>query len=166
MIHCFIACSSSAAIYGSLYDGHDAVADRWAQPRIFPTGELLLGDAWSARHSSQWRRECPPHPAILEIVRQKLLFPLLLLIAALFEGHAAAQRLNGYLVVGPGSRSGDATTEFAGGGEFVIASTVGVGAELGVLDEHGSFGFVNVNGSLHFGRHVPRVDPFITGGYT
>jgi hypothetical protein len=101
-------------------------------------------------------------------VRAKSVFPYLLLIAAVVEGTASAQSGDGYLSAGVGSRSGGSTGEFAAGGELVIASTVGIGAELGFFSEHGSFGFLNVNGSLHLLRHAAkgRTDPFITGGYT
>jgi hypothetical protein len=101
-------------------------------------------------------------------VRAKFTLPCLLLIAALGEGTAAGQSGNGYLVAGEGSRSGSSTTQVAAGGELVIASTVGIGAELGFFSEHSSFGFVNLDGSLHLLRHAAkgRVDPFIAAGYT
>jgi len=94
-------------------------------------------------------------------VRAKSVFPYLLLIAAVVEGTASAQSGDGYLSAGVGSRSGGSTGEFAAGGELVIASTVGIGAELGFFSEHGSFGFLNVNGSLHLLRHAAkgRTDP-------
>ncbi len=91
-----------------------------------------------------------------------------MLIAALVEATASAQSGIGYINAGVGSRSGSSTAEFAAGGELVIASTVGIGAELGFFSEHGSFGFLNLNGSVHLFRHAAkgRIDPFITGGYT
>jgi hypothetical protein len=110
----------------------------------------------------------PPHPAILRIVRAKLIFPYLMLAAALVEGVAAGQSANGYLNVGVGSNSGSADSEFAAGGEVVFGRTVGIGGEIGVLLRHSGFGFASVDGSVHLLRSAGngRFDPFLTGGYT
>jgi len=85
---------------------------------------------------------------------------------------------NGYANVGggwttggllfPSSSPGTAFTEGAAGGEVVIAQTVGLGGELGIVNRHSSFGFVSLDASFHLLRHAAtgKVDPFITGGYT
>jgi hypothetical protein len=96
-------------------------------------------------------------------------------IAAMVGQSVAA---NGYVNVGggwttgglffPSPKSGTAFTEGAAGGEVVIAQTVGLGGELGIVKRHSSFGFVSLDASFHLLRHAAtgKVDPFITGGYT
>jgi|HubBroStandDraft_6_1064221.scaffolds.fasta_scaffold13402_4 hypothetical protein len=96
-------------------------------------------------------------------------------IAAMVGQSVAA---NGYVNVGggwttgglffPSPNSGAAFTEGAAGGEVVIAQTVGLGGELGIVKRHSSFGFVSLDASFHLLRHAAtgKVDPFITGGYT
>jgi hypothetical protein len=105
---------------------------------------------------------------MLRIVRAKYIFPGLILVAGLIEGVAAGQSGNGYLNVGVGSGASSAQTEFAAGGELVLAQTVGIGGEIGALLRHSSFGFTSVDGSVHLLRNAAkgRVDPFVTGGYT
>ena len=45
---------------------------------------------------------------------------------------------------------------------------VGVGAEIGAIAGHTSFGIISINGYYHFPVSDPpkKVDPFVTGGYT
>jgi hypothetical protein len=101
-------------------------------------------------------------------VRARSILPFLILMAALIEGVAAGQSANGYLSVGGGAASGSALTEFAAGGEVVVAQTIGFGGEIGVASKHSSFGFVSADASFHLTRHAAtgRLDPFIVGGYT
>ncbi len=91
-----------------------------------------------------------------------------LLIPILLTGIAAGQSANGYLTAGVGSGASSTIGEFAGGGEFVVAQTVGIGGELGVVTKHSSFGFFSLDGSVHLLRHAAsgRFDPFVSGGYT
>jgi hypothetical protein len=91
-----------------------------------------------------------------------------ILVAALIEGVAAGQSANGYVNVGGGSASGSALTEFATGGEVVVAKAIGFGGELGFASQHSSFGFVSLDASFHLLRHAAtgRFDPFVVGGYT
>jgi hypothetical protein len=67
-----------------------------------------------------------------------------------------------------GSTTG--TLHFGGGGEKIFGPGIGVGGELGVLGPWSNYrsalGVFSVNGSYHFFRDRPKLDPFVTGGYT
>jgi hypothetical protein len=110
--------------------------------------------------------------------------PAIVFLAAAFSSVAmadqsgnAAVAANGYVNGGGGwasgltfqsSRFGTAFTQGAVGGEVVIAQTLGLGGELGIVQRNSSFGFVSLDASFHLLRHraTGKVDPFITGGYT
>jgi hypothetical protein len=109
--------------------------------------------------------------------------PAIVFLAAAFSSAGMADQsgnatvaANGYVNVGGGSTtgglffpsSGTAFTEGGAGGEVVIAETVGLGGEVGIIKRHSSFGFVSLDASFHLLRHraTGKVDPFFTGGYT
>ncbi len=80
---------------------------------------------------------------------------------------ALAGSANGYVVAGIGSRAGKLISQGAIGGEFVPLRVFGVGAEIGAIAGHNSFGTFSVNGYGHL--PVPgraRLEPFLTAGYT
>lgn len=112
-------------------------------------------------------------------------YPAIVFLAAAFSRAAMADQsgnetvtANGYVNFGggsttgglifPSSSPGTAFTEGAAGGEVVIAQTVGLGGEVGIVNGHSFFGFVSLDASFHLLRHAAtgKVDPFITGGYT
>ena len=114
-------------------------------------------------------------------MRAKSVLPCLTLLASLVGSVAAGQSANGYLIVGGGSSTGagcctyqgnNGFAQYAAGGEFVAAQTIGFGAELGGVKKNNSFVFVSVDASFHLLRNASsargtgKVDPFITGGYT
>lgn len=108
-------------------------------------------------------------------------YPAMAFLAAAFSSAAMVGQsvaANGYVNAGGGATTGGLLfaspnpsttfTEGAGGGEVVIAQTLGLGGELGIVKRHSSFGFVSLDASFHFLRHAAtgKADPFITGGYT
>jgi hypothetical protein len=110
-------------------------------------------------------------------VRGKSVLPRLILIAGFAGGVAAGQSGNGYLIAGGGSSTGagccayqgdNGFTQYAVGGEFVAAQTIGFGVEFGGVKKNNSFIFASLDASFHFLRNAAsgRADPFITGGYT
>ena len=84
---------------------------------------------------------------------------------------ASAQvRSDGYVYAGPGGVSGvwapaGAAIVAGGGGEWLVASGLGVGGEAGIFK---TLGVVSLNGSWHFGQrsHETGLQPFVTSGYT
>jgi hypothetical protein len=110
-------------------------------------------------------------------MRAKSILPCLMLSAGFVEGVASGQSGNGYLIAGGGSSSGAGCctcqgsagfTQYAAGGEFIAAQTVGFGAELGGVKKSNSFVFVSLDASFHLSRKTAsgKADPFIVGGYT
>jgi hypothetical protein len=110
-------------------------------------------------------------------VRSKSILACLIPIAGLVQGVAAGQSGVGYLSAGGGSSSGagcctyqgpSGFAQYAAGGEFVAAQTVGFGAELGGVTKNHSFAFVSMGASFHLFRNAAsgKVDPFIAAGYT
>jgi hypothetical protein len=95
------------------------------------------------------------------------------LAPAVAAAQAAGRDGFGYAFGAPGVASGEATTFHAGGGgEMVLGSNVGMGAELGYvggLPLFGQgFGLVSTNVSYHFAStsEEPRLRPFVTSGPT
>lgn len=107
------------------------------------------------------------------IVQRLILTGALVLAAtAASVATARAQGAYGYVFGAPGAiqccGESEAILHVGGGGEFVTASGVGVGAEIGFLGAYDYFsdglGVFSVNGSYHFGKG--RLRPFVTGGYS
>ncbi len=86
---------------------------------------------------------------------------------ALFAGPAAAQS-SVYFVGGGGTANNGGIGMFALGGEWVSRIGVGVGAEAGGITGSNVFGTGSINGSFHFKRFTsnPKLDPFVSGGYS
>jgi hypothetical protein len=115
-------------------------------------------------------------------VRSKSILAWLMALAGLVQGVAAGQSGIGYLSVGGGSSTGagcctyqgdSGFTQYAAGGEFVAAQTVGFGAELGGVKKNSSFVYVSLDASFHVLRNASfgqgtsgNLDPFVIGGYT
>jgi hypothetical protein len=84
---------------------------------------------------------------------------------------ASAQvRSDAYVYAGPGGVSGSwapagAAIVAGGGGEWLVASGLGVGGEAGIFK---TLGVVSLNGSWHVGQrsHETGLQPFVTSGYT
>jgi hypothetical protein len=81
-------------------------------------------------------------------------------------------RGQGYLFFAPGATS-PATVHIGGGGEGFVYRGLGLGAEVGYGGEWGSFGSNGVGiGSADVSYHFPtsaqhpKVEPFVTAGYT
>jgi hypothetical protein len=110
------------------------------------------------------------------LVRSKSILAWLILLAGLVQGVAAGQSGNGYFSAGGGSSTGAGCctyqgntgfAQYAAGGEFVAAQTIGLGAELGGVKKQSSFVYLSVDASFHLFRKASgKADPFITGGYT
>lgn len=95
------------------------------------------------------------------------------LVFAAFALLSRAQSSNGYVFVAPGSVSpgGGGTVHLGAGGEAVLGRTIGVGAEIGYLTSSQSFdaglGIFSPNLYVHILPLVrPRIDPYVTGGYS
>ncbi len=90
----------------------------------------------------------------------------------LLYGGAHAQRSNFYMFAGLGgathSPGTSATTHLGAGGELVLLKGIGVGAELGILGFHNTYGVFSANGYYHLPPHDRdrRFDPFLTVGYS
>ena len=63
--------------------------------------------------------------------------------------------------------AGDVFVHFGGGGEYVMKSGIGVGADAGAIGLlfGGTTGTLLLNGYYHF-RRQRLVDPFVTAGYS
>ncbi len=110
-------------------------------------------------------------------VRSKSILAWLIPLAGLVQGVVAGQSGNGYLSAGVGSSTGAGCctyqgdhgfAQYAAGGEFVAAQTIGFGAELGGVKKNNSFVFLSLDASFHPLRHAAtgKLDPFVIGGYT
>jgi len=82
----------------------------------------------------------------------------------------AQVRSDAYVYAGPGGVSGSwapagAAIVAGGGGEWLVASGLGVGGEAGIFK---TLGVVSLNGSWHVGQrsHETGLQPFVTSGYT
>src|SRR6266568_7060845 len=98
---------------------------------------------------------------------------LLLLLPLLAAGQTSDQhRGQGYLFVGQGASS-PATAHVGFGGEGFVHKGLGAGVELGYLGEWSDFsgnglGVGSADLSYHFrpSPQHPKVEPFVSGGYT
>jgi len=110
-------------------------------------------------------------------VRLKPTLAWLIPLAGLVQGMAAGQSGNGYLSVGGGSSTGagcctyqgdNGFAQYAAGGEFVAAQTIGFGAEFGGVKKNNSFVFLSLDASFHLFHNAAtgKLDAFVTGGYT
>lgn len=98
--------------------------------------------------------------------------PVMLLMCAA----AAAQSSSGYLFVAPGGAKGgggtQATVQFGGGIDAILAKGVAVNLELGALGPtdrfgDGVLGVFSPGAAYYFTRKAERrLEPFVNGGYT
>jgi hypothetical protein len=88
---------------------------------------------------------------------------------------ASAQQGQGYAFFAPGQArvSGESPTflHFGGGAKYISKSRVGVGAELGIAGPKEDFsnedvGLFSANAYYTFKDRDPKVEPFLTGGYS
>jgi hypothetical protein len=90
---------------------------------------------------------------------------------ALLTAAVGLAQTHGYLFVAPGvanaSNESLGLIHLAVGGEYVFKSTVGAGAEIGLLGrtDLGALGATSLNGYYHFHRDR-HLAPFVTAGYS
>lgn len=91
-----------------------------------------------------------------------------------FTALSQAADSHGYIFVAPGgvTSSGhtQSTLNVGAGFDAVVAKGIGFGLELGALgptsDFSASVGIFSADGSYHFQHDHPKLDPYVTGGYT
>src|SRR5205823_4857622 len=93
-----------------------------------------------------------------------------------FAGSVEAQSTHGYVFFAPGGATSGGytamTLNLGFGGEARLASHIGGGAEIGTLGFRSDFsdsvlGVFSPNAYLHLsGARNPKIDPYVTAGYT